>query len=325
MNYWKAPVTYLLKTLAAFTAYFLLAWALPYEKAKVNGHIILLPALIAQPFAGLAIILSLKTVLSAFSEVYLWWIMNRPLPETPDTGPTSKRTTAQRAGNADRVVSGSEVTAASEAETAFARYLQKAGRAADEVPVTADYASSSSQFGVPLFIVSVALTMVFLGFGWAMIEPGQRQISFAVGLVGAIISICLFLRFGALLMGVSRRSNESLLFRYVILYGWAIRRMPLYPSTTTLQRCERGTNSRNMASEREYAVLACTGGRRLVLSPWCESEADLSPLLARYRQAGFAILPLKRPGMTWLLGLLIALLVLLIAVVAVTFLVRPFS
>jgi len=125
MNYWKAPVTYLLKALAAFAAYFLLAWALPYEKAKVNGHVILLPALLAQPFAGLAIILSLKTVLSVIAEVSLWRIMTRPLPNTPGTGHTSKRTTARRSGNAAKVVSGPEVTAASEAETAFARYLQK--------------------------------------------------------------------------------------------------------------------------------------------------------------------------------------------------------
>ena len=129
MNYWKAPVTYLLKTLAALAAFFLLAWALPYEKAKVNGHIILLPALFAQPFAGLAVILFLKTVFSVFGEIYLWWILNRPLPDTPDKAPTSKRTTARRSGNTAKVVS-------SEAETAFARYLQKAGRtAAGEVPV----------------------------------------------------------------------------------------------------------------------------------------------------------------------------------------------
>ena len=109
MNYWKAPVTYLLKALAAFAAYFLLAWALPYEKAKVNGHIILLPALIAQPFAGLAIILFLKTVLSVIAEVSLWRIMTRPLPNTPGTGHPSKRTTARRAGNAAKVVSGQEL------------------------------------------------------------------------------------------------------------------------------------------------------------------------------------------------------------------------
>ena len=294
MNYWKAPVTYLLKTLAALAAFFLLAWALPYEKAKVNGHIILLPALFAQPFAGLAVILFLKTVFSVFGEIYLWWILNRPLPDTPDKAPTSKRTTARRSGNAAKVVS-------SEAETAFARYLQKAGRtAAGEVPVTADYASSSSRFGVPIFIVFVALSLVFLGFGWAMVEPGQRQTSFALGLVNAMISICLYLRFGALLMGISQRSNESVLFRYVILFGKAIQRMPLNPSTTTLQRCERFTNYRDMETKRESAVLAVTGGRRRIVSPWYESEADLSTLVARYREAGFAILPIKRPSTTWL-------------------------
>ena len=301
MNYWKAPVTYLLKTLAALAAYFLLAWALPYEKAKVNGHIILLPALFAQPFAGLAVILFLKTVFSVIAEVSLWRIMTRPLPNTPGTGHTSKRTTARRSGNAAKVVSGPEVTAASEAETAFARYLQKAGRtAAGEVPVTADYASSSSRFGVPIFIVFVALSLVFLGFGWAMVDPGQRQTSFALGLVNAMISICLYLRFGALLMGISQRSNESVLFRYVILFGKAIQRMPLNPSTTTLQRCERFTNYRDMETKRESAVLAVTGGRRRIVSPWYESEADLSTLVARYREAGFAILPIKRPSTTWL-------------------------
>jgi hypothetical protein len=193
------------------------------------------------------------------------------------------------------------VTAGSEPERAFARYLQKTGRAAaDEVAVTADYASSSSQFGVPLFIVSVTFTLVFLGFGWAMIEPVPRQVSFALGVVSAIISVCLYLRFGALLMGVSQGSDESVLFRYVILFGKAVQRVPLYPSTTTLQRCERFTNYRNGETKRECAVLAVTGGRRHIVSPWYESEADLSTLVTRYREAGFAILPIKRPGTTWL-------------------------
>jgi hypothetical protein len=306
MNYWKAPVTYLLKTLAALAAYFLLAWSFPPQECKVNGRIIFLPSVFAQPFAGIAIILGVKTVIAIFAEVSLWWILNRPLPDTPGTGHTSKRTTARPAGNAAKVVSGPAVSAASEAETAFARYLQNAGRAAvDEVPVTADYASSSSQFGVPIFIVSVALTLVFLGFGWAMVEPGQRKTSFALALVGAVVSVCLYLRFGALLMGVSQHSNKSLLFRYVIVHGKAIQRVPLYSSTTTLQRCERFTNYRNGSTRRECAVLACTGGRRRLLSPWCESEAELSPLLARYRDAGFAVLPIKRPGTTWLFMLLL--------------------
>ncbi len=208
-------------------------------------------------------------------------------------------------GKATKVVSGPEVTAGSEAETAFARYLQNAGRAAaDEVPVTAAYVSSGSRCGVPLFVVSVAFTLVFLGFGWAMVEPGPRQTSFALGLVNAIISVCLYLRFGAPLIGVSQRLNESLLFRYVILYGKAIQRLPLTPSTTTMQRCERVTSNRH-STQREYAVFARTRGRRRILSPWCGTEADLSPLLARYQQAGFAILPIKRPGMTWLLVLLL--------------------
>ena len=43
MDYWKAPVKYLLKTLAALAAYFLLAWALPNEECKVNGSIIIYP------------------------------------------------------------------------------------------------------------------------------------------------------------------------------------------------------------------------------------------------------------------------------------------
>jgi hypothetical protein len=101
MDYWKNPVKYLLATLAAFTAYFLLAWALPNEERKVDGHIFHYPALIAQPFAGLAIILSLKTVLSVIAEVSIWRILRRskePLSNPPGKRHTSERATARRPG-----------------------------------------------------------------------------------------------------------------------------------------------------------------------------------------------------------------------------------
>lgn len=303
---WKAPGMYPLKALAALSAYFLLAWALPLEEVKYKGQIIHLPSIFAQPFAGLAIVLFIRTVISFFTELSLWWIMTRPLPDTPD-----EPTPARRPGTAK--VKRTSFRPASEAETAFARYLQNTGRAADEVPVTADYSSSSSQFGVPLFLVSVTLTLIFLGLGWAIIQPGPRHAAIASGLVSAIISLCLYLRFGAMLVGVSQRLNEPLLFRYVIIHGKTIQRLPLYPSTTTLQSCERVENSRREI-KREYAVFACTRGRRRILSPWCDTEADLSPLLARYREAGFAILPLKRPGMTWLLVLVIVVAVIILFV-----------
>ena len=100
MNYWKNPVKYLLKTLAAFTAYFLLAWAFPSVEGKFDGHIIHLPARIAQPFAGLAIYLFLKTVLSVVAEFSLWRILRRakePLSNTSKRH-TSEGATARQPG-----------------------------------------------------------------------------------------------------------------------------------------------------------------------------------------------------------------------------------
>ena len=98
MNYWKSPVKYLLATLAAFSAYFLLAWTLPNEERNVDGHIFHYPARIAQPFAGLAILLFLRTVLSVIAEVNIWRILTRskePLSNTPGKRHTSERTTAR--------------------------------------------------------------------------------------------------------------------------------------------------------------------------------------------------------------------------------------
>lgn len=90
MKYWKKPVQYLLKTIAAFTAYFILAWAFSWEKYEIDGRIVYLPVIIAQTCALLAVILTIKTILSVIAEVSLWRIMRRPLSNTPGQGTPRK-------------------------------------------------------------------------------------------------------------------------------------------------------------------------------------------------------------------------------------------